>query len=54
MHVASRLHIRQDVVLQLGDRLQRVRHVLVLLDVTDDFGGLGALGEIYQVGFLDE
>jgi hypothetical protein len=54
VHIARRLHIRQDVVLQLGDGLQRVRHVLVLLDVADDFGSLGALGEVYEVRLLDE
>jgi hypothetical protein len=48
MHIPSRLHITQYILLQLWDRLQGVRHVLVLLYVTDYLGGLSPLGEVYQ------
>jgi hypothetical protein len=49
MHIARTLHVREDVVLQLRDWLQGVRHVLVLLDVTNDFGSFCALGEVDKV-----
>ena len=48
MHIPSRLHITQYILLQLWDRLQGVRHVLVLLYVTDHLSGLGPFGEVYQ------
>ena len=54
MHIACRLHICQNVVLQIGHRLQWVWHVLVLLNVANDLGCLCALGEVDQVRFLDQ
>lgn len=54
MHVSRGLHIAQDVVLQLGNWLQRVAHVLVLLDVADDFGRLCPLGKVNQVRLLND
>lgn len=50
MHVASGLHIAQNVVLQLRNGLEEVGHVLVLLDISNNFGGLEALVEIDQIG----
>lgn len=54
MHIARRLHVGENVVLQLGHWLQRVRHILVLLNVTDNFGCLRALGEVDEVGLFDQ
>ena len=54
VHIARSLHIAQNVILQVADGLQGVGHVLVLLDVTDDFGGFGALGEVDEVGAPDD
>lgn len=51
MHVARGLHVAQDVVLKLRNRLQLVWYILVLLNVPNDFGGLGTLVEIDQVGW---
>lgn len=52
--VSSRLHVAQDVVLQLGYGLERVADVLVLLDIADDVGRLRSLGEVDEVGLLDD
>lgn len=49
MYIPCRLHVTQDVILQIADWLEWVGHVLVLLDVTNDFGGFGALGEIDEL-----
>ena len=54
VYVARRLHVREDVILQLRHRLQRVRYVLVLLDVADHLGSLRTLGEVDKVGLLDQ
>ena len=54
VYVARRLHVREDVILQLRYRLQRIRHILVLLDVAYDFGCLRALGEVDEVCLFDE
>jgi hypothetical protein len=54
MHVSRCLHIGQDIILKLLYRLQRIRHVLILLDVADDLGRLCALGEIDEGRLLDD
>lgn len=54
MHIPRRLHITQDILLELRHRLKGVRHVLVLLDVADYLCGFGALGEVDEGGFLDD
>lgn len=54
MHVPRRLHVAEDVILQIRHRFQGVGNVLVLLDVADDLGGLGALGEVDELGVFDE
>jgi len=51
--VTGCLHVAQNVILQIPDRLQRVRHVLVLLHVADDIRSLGPFGEVDQIGLLD-
>lgn len=54
MDVASGLHVTQNVILQLVYALQTIRHVLVLLDVANDFGGLGALRKVDELRLLDD
>ena len=54
VHIACGLHIRQNVVLQIGYRLQWVRHVLILLNVADHLGRLCALGKVDQICLLDQ
>ena len=49
VHVAGRLHVAEDVVLDLGNGDVLIWRVLVLLDVADDFGRLGPLAEVDQV-----
>ena len=49
MHVTSSLQVREDIVLQLRNRLQLVRRVLILLDVPNDLGRFSALVEIDQI-----
>jgi hypothetical protein len=53
MHVPCCLHVAQYVVLQLGNRLQRVSHCLVLLNIADYLCRLCALGKVDEVGLLD-
>lgn len=48
MYIASTLEVTEDVILKFADGLQKVRHVLVLLDIPDDFCGLGPLIEVDQ------
>lgn len=48
VYVASTLKVTEDVILELPDRLQKVRYVLVLLNITNDFCGLGPLIEVDQ------
>ena len=54
MDVARRLHVGEDVILEFGNGLEGVGHVLVLLDVADDLGGFGAFGEIDEVGAFED
>jgi len=46
MHIPCCLHVAQYVILQLWYRLQGVRHILVLLDITYNFCRLGTFGEV--------
>jgi hypothetical protein len=48
------LHIAKNVVLQLGHRLQRIPHSLVLLNVTDHLCRLRTLGEVDEGCLLDD
>lgn len=54
MHVSCRLHIAQNVVLKLGNRLKRIWHILILLDVANHFRGLGSLRKVDQIAALDD
>lgn len=54
MDISCSLHVAQDVVLQLGHRLQGITHILVLLDVTNHLCCLCPLGKVDQVGLLDD
>lgn len=53
MHIASRLHIAQHVVLQVGHRFENVGYILILLNVSNDVGGFGSFSEIDEVCTLD-
>ncbi len=54
MHVSCGLHITKDVILQLWDRLQRIRDILILLNITNHLGCLRPFGEVNHVGLLDD
>ena len=54
MHIACCLHVREDVLLKLWDWLQWIWHILVLLNVANDLCSLAALGEVDEVGLLDD
>ena len=54
MHITRRVHVRQYVVLQLRYWLQRVRRILILLNVTDDFRSLCALSKVDEIRLLDQ
>ena len=54
MHVACRLHVVQDIILEIADGLERVGHVLIILDISDHIGGFGALREIDKVRAFDD
>lgn len=54
MHVARGLHVAENVVLQVSDRFERIRHVLVLLDVPNDLCCFGTLGKIDLIVLLDD
>lgn len=53
MHVSRSLHVSEDVILKLRNGLERVRHVLVLLNITDYFCGFGAFGEVDEIRLFD-
>lgn len=53
VYVTGGLEVAEDVVLKFGDRLEEVWDVLVLLDVSDDLGGLGSLVEVDQFGWCE-
>lgn len=53
MHIASRLHVAQHVILQVGHRFENVRYILILLNVSNDVGGFGSLGEVDEVCTFD-
>lgn len=53
MYVTGGLEVAEDVILKFRDRLEEVGDVLVLLDVSDDFGGLCSLVEVDQFGWRE-
>jgi hypothetical protein len=54
MDITSLSHIAENVLLEIRDRVERVRHILVLLYISDDFGGFGPLGEVDEIGVLND
>lgn len=46
--IPSRLHVCNDIILKLRNRLQRIRYGLILLNLSDNIGGLHAFVEIDQ------
>jgi hypothetical protein len=54
MDISRGLHAREDIFLKLRYGLQRVWHVLVLLDISDDFRCFRAFGKVDQIGLLDD
>lgn len=53
VNVSSSLHVGQDVVLEIRNRVQGVWRVLVLLYVSDDLCSLCTLGKVDEVGLLN-
>ena len=53
MHVASRLHVAQYVLLQVGHRFEDVGYILILLDISNDVGGFGSFGKVDLVFTFD-
>lgn len=54
MYVSGGLHVAQYVILQIPNGLQRVRHVLVLLDFSDNIRSLCSFGKVDEVGTFDD
>lgn len=54
MDVSCSLHVAQYVVLQLWYGLEGVGRILILLDITDNLGSLGPLGEVDEVGLFND
>jgi hypothetical protein len=54
VHVARRLHMVQNPLLEILNGLERIRYVLILLYVANDFGCLGSFRKIDQLGVLDD
>lgn len=54
MYVTCRLHVAEDVFLQLRHWLQRIRHILILLDIANDFGRLRTLRKVDEVCAFDQ
>lgn len=53
MHIASRLHVAQYVILQVGHRFEDVGYILILLNISDDVGGFGSFSKIDEVRAFD-
>lgn len=49
VHITGRLHIAKYVVLQLRHGVERVRRILILLNVADHLSRLGSLVEVDQM-----
>lgn len=54
MDIPSRLHVTEYIILQIGNRLQRIWHILIALDVTNDFGGFSSFSEVDVMVLLDD
>ena len=53
MHIASRLHVAQYVILQVGHRFQNVGYVLILLNISNHVGGFSSFGKIDEICTFD-
>ena len=54
VHIACRLHVVQYVILEIGDGLEWVGHILIILDISDNIGGFDALRKIDKVCAFDD
>jgi hypothetical protein len=54
VHVARRFHMVQNPLLEIRNRVERIRYVLILLYVANDFGSLGSFRKIDQLRVLDD
>ena len=54
MYISRSLHVLQDIILQVTHGSQRVRDVLVLLNIANDLGGFGAFGKIDETCAFDD
>lgn len=52
--IASALHVLENIILKFIHGSKREWHILVLLDIANDFGRLCPLGEIDQIRLLDD
>jgi hypothetical protein len=50
VNIARSLEVAEDVILEFADGLEEIGYVLILLDIADNFGGLGSLVEVNQFG----
>jgi hypothetical protein len=50
MYITGTLHMTQNIVLQIGDRLKQIGHILVLLNIADNLSRLGMLIEVDEMG----
>ena len=48
VYIASTLEVTENVILEFADGLQKIRHILVLLDIPNDFCSLSPLIEVDQ------
>ena len=53
MHIASRLHVAQHVILQVRDRFEDVGYILILLDISNDVGRLSSFSKVDEVCTFD-
>lgn len=49
MDISCGAHVVEDILLQLRHRLQAVRDVLILLNISNDFCSLGSFSKVDEV-----
>jgi hypothetical protein len=54
VHVARRFHVVQNPLLEIRNGVERIRYVLILLYVANDFSCLGSFRKIDQLRVLDD
>lgn len=54
LQIRSSLYTAEDVMLKLWDGLKRVWHMLVLLNLTNDFRDFGTLSKVDEVRLPDD